>query len=140
MNKKYWVLILLIVVGAIECTSLKPRGGSMSMTKEDILRVATQEAKKLGFSIDEMMALNPESLEEQQAYYQSIYSKNNILPEFFLKDWRKRIEALPQIGDQLKGRNYVAVYFGPKRAMLGGDLTVFIDKKTGEVITYLKGK
>jgi hypothetical protein len=40
----------------------------------------------------------------------------------------------------LLGRNYQAVYFAPKVQQKGGDLWVFIDKITGEIILWVCGK
>lgn len=40
----------------------------------------------------------------------------------------------------LPGKNYQAVYLGPKRLQAGGDMWVFVDRESGEVIDVVGGK
>jgi len=39
-----------------------------------------------------------------------------------------------------KSQDYWAVYYGPLKEQLGGDLWVFVDRQTGEVLGTIRGK
>jgi len=81
-----------------------------SLSKEQIIEIAKSKAEELGFNLKEMTVF---------------YDEDN-----------QKLEEYPL----LSGRDYQAVYFTPKELMLGGDLWIFIDKNTGEVITYVMGE
>lgn len=112
----------------------------MQISKEDLIKVATAEAKRLGFKTEEMIALNPDVLTEWEAYYRKAFSRNEKLPKTYVTDWRKQFLTLPTLSEKLEKKDVVAIYFGPKKMQLGGDLWVLIDNKTGEVIFALPGK
>ena len=92
------------------------------LTKEKILKIANKEAKTFDFTLDE----------------------SEVLYDVDRAEWRENLKFMaesdpnwPREYDLLNGRDYVIVLYRPKKTtVLGGVLWLFIDKKTGEVITY----
>lgn len=94
-----------------------------TLTKQQIIDIATKKAKAEEVSLD-----------IREIYY-----------DLGNKAWaRKLAEIKKNSPDYAKSRNYFkildaydyqAVLFALKPLILGGDLWVFVDKKTGEVIT-----
>ena len=112
----------------------------MNISKESWIKIASEEAQHLGFKTEEMIALNPDEIAEWQNYYKKVYSKEDILPKAYATEWRKRMESIPTLAEKLKGKNYGAIYFGPRKPARGGDLWIFIDKDNSTVIAHLRGK
>lgn len=112
----------------------------MDISREGFFKTATEEAKRLGFKTEEMIALDPDVIQEWNDYYRKVYSKENAVPKAYAAEWRKQMESIPNLADKLKGKTYVAVYFGPPKPMRGGDLWIFIDKSNGTVMAHLRGK
>ncbi|MDD5561760.1 MAG: hypothetical protein PHT50_06525 [Candidatus Omnitrophica bacterium] len=57
------------------------------------------------------------------------------------KKWEKDLPTVPEKEyPELKDKDYQSVYLAPKGSVMGGDLWVFVDKNTGEVIKYIRGK
>ena len=135
MEKKRSVgVILLILLFALSFTSCKQR----ELSKEEIIQIATVKAKGLGFNIEEMDILYDE---ENRALKEHLLRKGVSIYNRETKEWIPASSTTPEEEyPLLTGRNYQAVYFGPKVMMKGGDLWIFIDKNTGEVITYIRGK
>ena len=93
-------------------------------TRSEILAIADKEAQKIGYDIERMGV----SLD----IYNSIYRDHLKTAE--------RSGAIPEIEGKLKDRHYWAVYYSPLKEELGGDLFVFIDRGTSEVLGALQGK
>ncbi len=93
------------------------------LTKEQILKIANKEAKRLYFSPDKSEVLYDVGREKWQ--------ENLKVMEKIAPGWSKDFEIL-------NDRNYVIVLYRPKDpGVMGGVLWLFIDRKTGEIITYL---
>ncbi len=94
-------------------------------TRSAILAVADKEAKRLGYEIDKMSV----SFDTYNSGWRDyLASARNFVP-------------LPEVQEALKDREYWAVYYAPlKRGMLGGDLWVFKDRATAEIITVVRGE
>ena len=136
----FYVLCLLLFLGVSQCSRFVNGRNAMDISREVAVKTATVEAKRLGFKAEEMIALNPDAMQEWNDYYKKVYSKENALPQTYATEWRKQMESTPTLADKLGGKDYWAVYFGPRTPMMGGDLWVFIDKNDGDVIAHLRGK
>jgi hypothetical protein len=112
---------------------------SDKLTKERITRVAISKAQELGYKTEDMDITYDEDNQKIKEHLKrsgvSTYNEGT-------KTWEKDSPTAPeQEYPELKDKDYQAVYFGPKEAGIkGGDLWVFIDKNTGEVIKYIRGK
>lgn len=83
------------------------------------LTMAKKKAEELGYK-----------LEEALVYY-----------DWGNKKWNKYETVFKKIPSLLKNKNYQAIYFCSKAInVLRGDLWVFIDKDSCEVITYIRGQ
>jgi hypothetical protein len=90
---------------------------------EDAIGIASIEAKKLGYDVENMEVTAAEYDNPQNPY---LDSDNEYCSE------RK---------EKLKGKQYWAVYYSGKGLnSLGGDICVFVDKQSGKVITDYRGK
>jgi hypothetical protein len=108
------------------------------LTKEQIIQIAISKAKELGYKTDEMNIVYDENnkniTEHLKRIGVSTYNVKN-------KKWDKDLPTTPEKEyPELKDKDYQSVYLGPKGSVKGGDLWVFIDKSTGEVIKYQRGK
>ena len=111
---------------------------SEDLSREGVLRIATDKAKELGYKLEEMNVTYDDGNKKIKEHLTrsgiSTYNKKT-------KTWEKNLPTTPEKEyPELAGRNYQAVYCAPKKMQLGGDLWVFIDKDTGEVIRYIRGK
>ena len=116
----FWVLFLFLFL-------LARPGHCTELPKEKVIEIAKKAARDLGFDLKKM------TMEADE---------NNT-------KWKKEFPSLENapghIGKKVKDKKYWAVYFepfppsDPNTVQLGGDLWVFIDANTGEVLTYWKG-
>jgi hypothetical protein len=88
-------------------------------------QVADQEAVKLGYDINNMGV----ELDVANSQWKKYSAMQRGLPENISK---------------ISGKDFIAVYYfpipSPDKVMLGGDLWVFLNRGSGEVITVLRGK
>jgi hypothetical protein len=97
------------------------------ISKEEVSKIANKVAKDLGYDVENMILKADEKNTEWKEYVA------------YIKGMPPAFEA------KLKDRVYWAVYFqpipdpDPNIVLVGGDLWVFIDANTGEVITHIKG-
>ncbi len=112
---------------------------SNRLTKEQIIQIAINKAKELEYKTEDMDIVYDEDNKRIKEHLQrsgvSTYNEKT-------KTWEKDLPTTPeQEYPELKDRDYQSVYFGPKgEGIKGGDLWVFVDKNTGQVIKYIRGK
>lgn len=57
---------------------------------------------------------------------------------------KQHLDDTPELAQRIKGKKYFVVYYKrrpePDKMILGGELYVLVDKKTGEVLAVLAGK
>jgi hypothetical protein len=84
------------------------------LTKEEIVQIATGEARQLGYKTEEMNMVYDDD--------------NRNLKEYF---------ATPEkYHPELKDKDYQAIYLYFKENVMGTGLWVFVDKTTGEILGY----
>ncbi len=108
------------------------------LSKENILTIAISKAEEVGYKTEEMEVIYDEENRELKKHF-----KRTGISEYDeeTSEWKPISSTTPEKEyPELIGRNYQAVYLGPKELILGGDLWVLIDKNTGEVITCIRGK
>ena len=76
--------------------------------------------------------------------------KMDIVMDDTNSEWNRFLASGPHEGAMkpmlrnLEGHDYWAIMFVPKQpqggVLVGGDITVFVDKKTGKVLTYVCGQ
>ena len=111
---------------------------SNKLTKEEIIKIAISKAKQLGYKTEDMNIIYDDDNKKIKEHLKrggvSTYNEDT-------KTWEKDLPTTPeQEYPGLKDKDYQSVYFGPKTIAKGGDLWVFIDKNTGEVIKFVGGK
>ena len=107
--------ILAMVVGV---------GQAAAQERGDILKIANREAEQLGYDLSRMSVAFDEDNSQWQEYQTA----------------HARATQTQEISEQLNGRVYQAVYYSPEKIQLGGDLWVFIDADTGDVIGTIQGQ
>jgi len=135
MSKKISLLLLVIVLCFASSVVFSQ---SNKLTKEQIIRIAISKAAELGYKTEEMNIVYDEgnkSIKEHLRYARvSKYNEKT-------KELDKVLPTTPEKEyPELNGKDYQSVYLCPKVAMPGGDLWVFIDRNTGEVIKYVCGQ
>ena len=108
------------------------------LAKEEIMNIAVKKANALGFFKEKMSVTYDEGNEIIKEYTKnagvSVYNKET-------GKWGKELSATPEKRfPELIGRNYQAIYFGPEEMQKGGDLWIFVDKESGEIINCVFGK
>ena len=108
------------------------------LSKDKFIEIAKAKAVERGYNVDSMNIVYDEGnamfVKHLRKEGVSEYNKDT-------KKWKSVEGTTPeQDRPKLKGRNYQAVYFGPRQMMRGGDLWVFIDREMGEVIDSVGGE
>jgi len=98
-------------------------GDGTKISNGKALSIAQKEAKKLGYQT--------ESMDVEATLYKTHW--NRILPKDSTDEYYLERQ------DKLKGRIYWAVYFSPSGS-LGGDVCIFVDSTTGEILTDYRGE
>lgn len=124
------VLVLLIIF-IFGCGYLNNEVKSMKITIEEAIKIANKEAEKLNYNVSEMNIKIDENNTVWKKYSSSI---NFSIGSTFLDDNQ-------EIKTKLKNKSFWAIYYMPKNInQFGGDLWIFINKDTGKIILFLKGK
>lgn len=130
-------LSFLLISNFIKITEVFSQ--SDKLTKEQITQIAIGKAQALGYKIEDMDIIYDEDNQKIKEHLTrrgvSTYNEDT-------KAWEKDSPTTPeQEYPELKDKDYQSVYFGPRgEGIKGGDLWVFIDKNTGEVIKHIGGK
>lgn len=119
-----FVLLLLFKISGCE-EDTNSRGSNMSMlTKKKIIEIANKEAVSHGFKIN--------------IWTRVFYDVNN-------KEWKEHYKYIKQEDPNfaapfaiLENVDYQTVQYSSRIPQPGGILWIFIDKKTGKIITVLE--
>jgi hypothetical protein len=96
------------------------------LTKQQIIDVANEEAASKGLQLSE---------------YDVYYDVGNVKSQQIIADIKNDGSVFSERFKALEGRDYQAVIYKLKgRYVAGGRLTVFVDRRTGEVITWFGEK
>ena len=104
-----------LLVGA-ECGWAAPQG--------DLLNAANREAQRLGYDLSQMHVAYDEGNAQWEEYHTAHAGSGQA----------------QEVATSLTGHVYQAVYYQPEAEELGGDLWVFIDADTGEVLATIQGE
>jgi hypothetical protein len=108
------------------------------LTKEQVLDIALNKAKDLGYKVEDMDILYDEN---NAAIKKHLLREGVSTYNVITKEWVKDLATTPEKEyPELSGKDYQSVYFGPKEMRLGGDLWVFIDRDSGKIIKFVRGK
>ena len=112
-------------------------------TRSEVLAIADKEAKRLGYDT-EHMGISFDAYNSQWDDYRRSLRRVQVQDKstgafqpLSAEEQEKQEHALLQ---HLENRGYLAVYYGPMERMLGGDLWVFIDRDTGEILKTIRGQ
>jgi hypothetical protein len=126
--KKKLRLSLILLLGC--CPWSVANAGEIS--KEKLGELVGVEAVRLGYNLEEM-EMDLDGGERRWNEYQLFLAGHEM------KEESKRY--LDSIRSRLAGKKYRAAYFHPKDPLtLGGDLFIFIDAFTGDVLANFRGK
>ncbi|MFA5164181.1 MAG: hypothetical protein WC481_01265 [Candidatus Omnitrophota bacterium] len=111
------------VLGTLSNFGMLPK--DRFITQKEILVFANKEAARLGYDIESMDVY----LDRYNAEWNKLISNN---PSY--------LDCNPGLRDKLRS-GYWAVYYSPKRSFRkGGDLWIFINPNTGEIIGRIGGE
>jgi hypothetical protein len=129
-NIKRQIVILSLVIFVAGCGHLKGEPRNMLISKKKAVEISTGEANRLGYNTSLMNV----TIDNNNTLWTKYSSSLNLSTGVSL------LNEISEVKNRLKNRTFWAVHFGPKNIeQQGGDLWVFIDRNTGEVILYLKG-
>ena len=125
--KRNGVFALVVVLGVMSVSAAE-----RTWTRSEILAAADAKAKELGYDVERM----------------------SVSFDVYNSGWRDYLKSIGRtdaaIDSRLDGRTYFAVYYAPLKTRkagveladpaLGGDLWIFIDGDSGEVIYSLSGQ
>ncbi|MHC4545461.1 MAG: hypothetical protein ACYTDW_13565 [Planctomycetota bacterium] len=122
MKARYFFIIFLLLISGCKKQVGNASGDNANMlTKQEIIEIANKKALSEEFPLDTSKVHYDVDNKE--------WEKMLVLLKRDYPDDARRLEIL-------EGRDYQAVLYTPKSpTAMGGILWVFIDKKTGEVIT-----
>ena len=121
------IIILLILFNGCKRNEHNSTVGSKAMlTKDEIINIATKVVVSQGFPIDSMdIYYDIENMEWEKTLLNLSKEDRN-----FAKQYTK----------ELSGRSYQAVRYRPDiTKIMSGDFWVFVDNKSGKVITFCGG-
>lgn len=122
MRKKILsVTITTCIIFSVGCNY--GESGNMNISQEKALEIANNKAIELGYDISEMNI----KIDKDHAEWDN-YVKSGPISKYDMELLKK-----------LEGKKYWIVRYIPKKIQFGGDLLVFIDKNSGEVISFLQG-
>ncbi len=135
MTKRLFAWLLIGVLCFLSSLAFSQSG---KLTKEQIIQIASSKAKELGYKTEKMRITYDDGNKLNKKHFtregESIWNEKT-------KKWDKvLLTTVKEEYPELNGKHYQSVYFSPKKAMLGGDLWIFVDRDTGEVIKHVAGE
>lgn len=120
----YALFILNLIIGIVEVY-----GDNMKITKEKAIEISNERAIELGYNVKFMNI----KVSKHDVSWNEYLPKDSV--DTFVIERQKK----------LKSRNYWAVYYSPiserkGEIIVGGDVCIFIDANTGEIITDIRWK
>ena len=91
---------------------------------EEAIEISNKTAMDLGYDTKKMKV----KADTENSVWSSYLASYDVLKEN------------KELASKLQHRDYWAVYFEPTEPMLGGDLFVFVNKKTGGILGVLRGQ
>lgn len=116
------ITVCLALIAVSGCKTEALRMNSISETKA--IEIAKEEITNMGYEIAKMKM--------EISRHDTIFNK--WLPE------KSQSEYIAERQEKLKGKEYWAIYFYRKDNVLGGDVCIFVDTVTGEVLANYRGK
>ena len=92
--------------------------------EKEAIDIGNKEAARLGYNISDMRV----DVDEKNTKWNEHIKSGPVL------EWN------PDIRDKLKNKEYWAIFYGPIKKQLGGDIVIFVDKVNGEVIAVIQGE
>ena len=105
--------------------------GNGEISREQVAQIAKNEALRLGYLLEHLEIELDETNREWNDYV-SFLQRGEVHEN--TKKWMQGLSA------KLAGKKYWAVYFRPKQQQLGGDLCVFVDARTGDILDVVRGR
>lgn len=124
---KYLIAVFLVIILIMMCSfaKIQTSEAGMKISKHKAIAIANEEAEKLGYDIKLLIT--------RATKYNTPW--NEYLPENSQSDYD--IERI----NKLKNKEYWAVYYFLNRmGHKGGDICIFVDANTGEIITDARWK
>jgi hypothetical protein len=119
------LFVLTVIFSYFYLKEGETMGQPAKISKEQAIVIANDEVKKLEYEIANM------------GVKATIHNEpwNPYLPKDSTSQYIKERK------DKLSGKQYWAVYYSPKDPLrIGGDVCIFIDSQTGDVVTSYRGK
>jgi len=118
------ILIFTAFMLFVGCQTLRSEEivQEVSEMESKYFEIAQKKIKELGMDAQNMQC----------------HDKTTEWEDFFKKENKKQFSDLSQ---KLTDKDFIAIYCGPKEFnVMGGDINVFIDRETDEIIDVLRGQ
>ncbi len=127
-------ILAMIVIFTLGCKHFNAEVKVMKITKEQAIKIANKEAKRIGYDISRTKIEIDKNNTVWNGWSGSIHT--NIKGETLTA-----LDANPEIKTKLKNKNFWAIYYHPEEHnVFGGDFFIFVDRNSGEIIYSLKFK
>ena len=105
--------------------------GNGEISREQVAQIAKNEALRLGYLLEHLEIELDETNREWNDYV-SFLQRAEVHEN--TKTWMQGFSV------KMAGKKYLAGYFRPKQQQLGGDLFVFVDARTGDILDVVRGR
>jgi hypothetical protein len=98
------------------------------VSEREAIQIANREAVRLGYDVKKMSI----EIDQNNSAWRSALASVDVL------------KMKPDLAKRLQHRDYWAIHYAPNQKLgppvFGGELFVFVDKQTGDVIAHLMGQ
>lgn len=124
---KIYRVVFLSILLVLITNCPKQKETTMNLSLKEIKTIAIDGAKSRGYDLSEMDI----SIDKDNRFWKTSIMKKNL-------------ESSPELAKKIKGKEYIVVYLKrrskPNEIIAGGELYVFVEGKTGEILLILAGK
>ena len=120
----FLVMLFSISFLNINCALCQREVKQTMVLEKEAIDIGNKEAARLGYNISDMRV----DVDEKNTKWNEHIKSGPVL------EWN------PDIRDKLKNKEYWAIFYGPIKKQLGGDIVIFVDKVNGEVIAVIQGE
>ncbi len=116
------VIVIICIGSTVMC---KAKNEKMNISIQQAIEKANIKAKQLGYNLSSMTVIG----DVDNTKWKHFAGRIDLVTHF------------PALAEQIKGKEYFAIYYQPNNVeQFGGDLWIFTDRHTGEILGVWQGK
>lgn len=107
----------------------------MKLSLKEIKKAADEELKRQDYKLSMMIFVGTSAVDDEN---------NTDKLNSWLDSWKEYVENTPEHRIKVEGHDYVVVMYQRKikrgQMIKGGEAYIFVDRNTGEILLFLRGK